>query len=164
MQIMNRWMLATVAGTAALALAGCAQPMGGGYGGYPGAQPYPTAQTAPGYQNNAVLSGTVTNVQYIQGSQGPGVVGTVAGGAIGGLAGHQIGKGSGRTVATILGAVGGALVGNAIESNVTSESNRPYYQVSVQFDDGSVRTFDYAQPPQVQIGERVRAQGNQLYR
>ena len=36
--------------------------------------------------------------------------------------------------------------------------------VTVQFDNGSVRSFDYAQPPNVQIGDRVRADGDQLYR
>ena len=40
------------------------------------------------------------------------IVGTLIGGAAGGIAGHQIGKGSGRTVATIGGAAGGAYLGN----------------------------------------------------
>jgi uncharacterized protein YcfJ len=42
-----------------------------------------------------------------------GVIGGLAGGAIG----NQIGHGEGRAVATILGVVGGALLGNRIESN-----------------------------------------------
>jgi uncharacterized protein YcfJ len=42
-----------------------------------------------------------------------GVVGGLAGGAIG----NQFGHGDGRAVATILGVVGGALLGNQIESN-----------------------------------------------
>jgi uncharacterized protein YcfJ len=42
-----------------------------------------------------------------------GVVGALAGGAIG----NQIGHGDGRAAATILGVVGGALLGNRIESN-----------------------------------------------
>ena len=49
-----------------------------------------------------------------------GVVGALAGGAIG----NQIGHGDGRAVATILGVIGGALLGNQIESN----SNAPQVQ------------------------------------
>lgn len=129
------------------------QPGGyqGGYqGGYPG---------NPGYAQ----FGRVANVEYIRGSSSSGVAGTVVGGAVGGLAGHQVGRGSGRTAATIIGAVGGALIGNALERNM-SRGGRDYYRVTVQFDNGAVRTFDYAQPPDVQIGDRVRAEGDQLYR
>ena len=46
-------------------------------------------------------------------SGGGGVIGALAGGAIG----NQIGHGDGRAVATIIGLVGGALLGNQIESN-----------------------------------------------
>jgi uncharacterized protein YcfJ len=49
-----------------------------------------------------------------------GVVGALAGGAIG----NQIGHGDGRAVATILGVIGGALLGNQIESN----NNAPQVQ------------------------------------
>ena len=49
-----------------------------------------------------------------------GLVGALAGGAIG----NQIGHGEGRAVATLLGVVGGALLGNQIESN----NNAPQVQ------------------------------------
>jgi uncharacterized protein YcfJ len=49
-----------------------------------------------------------------------GVIGALAGGAIG----NQIGHGDGRAAATILGVVGGALLGNRIESN----NNAPQVQ------------------------------------
>ena len=39
-----------------------------------------------------------------------------------------------------------------------------FYRVTVQFDNGGVRTFDYGQAPDVRIGDRVRADGNQLFR
>lgn len=152
-------------GVAVVALAGCAgQPLGGGYYGNSGG--YTTTQ-GPGYnQQGGYYSqyGRVTNVQYVSSSGSNGVVGTVAGGAIGGLLGHQVGKGSGRTAATIVGAVGGALIGNAVERNSGGLGGRPVYRVTVQFDDGSVRSFDYADSPNVRIGDRVRAEGNQLYR
>ena len=76
--------------------------------------------------------------------------------------GHQVGGGSGKTAATIIGAVGGALVGRAIEQNTSR--GQGVYRVTVQLDNGGARTFDYAEPPNVQVGERVRVDGNQLYR
>jgi uncharacterized protein YcfJ len=40
------------------------------------------------------------------------IAGTVIGGVAGGVLGHQIGGGSGKTIATVLGAAGGAYAGN----------------------------------------------------
>lgn len=154
--------LALVAAVAALA-AGCAnQPIGGGYGAGGG---YTTpAGGGYGYQNGAYSQfGRVTNVEYVRSGGSDGVVGTVAGGAVGGLLGHQVGGGRGRTAATIAGAIGGALIGNALERN-TDLGGQPVYRVTVQFDDGSTRNFHYANAPDVRIGDRVRAEGDQLYR
>ena len=151
--------LGTTVAAAAL-VAGCAdQPLGGGYygnDGYYGS----TAQNQGGYYSQY---GRVTDVQYVRSGGSDGVVGTIAGGAAGGLLGHQVGKGSGRTAATIAGAVGGALIGSAVERN-TAVGGQPVYRVTVQFDDGSMQDFNYADAPNVQIGDRVRAEGNQLYR
>ena len=150
---------------AAVAMAACSTspqpvyPQGGGYpqGGYPsGGDPQQG-------QGNYAQFGRVTNVEYLRGGQSQGVAGAVVGGAVGGLAGHQIGGGSGRTAATVLGVVGGALIGRAIEQN-TNRGGQDFYRVTVQMDNGGVRTFDYGQAPDVRIGERVRADGNQLFR
>lgn len=46
-----------------------------------------------------------------------GMAGSIIGGIIGGLAGHQVGGGSGQTVATIAGAVGGGLIGDHIQND-----------------------------------------------
>lgn len=43
-----------------------------------------------------------------------GIIGTALGGAAGGLLGHQFGGGSGKTVATVVGAAGGAALGNEV--------------------------------------------------
>ena len=43
-------------------------------------------------------------------------------------------------------------------------SVRDIYRVTVQMRDGSVRAFDYQQPPQLNIGEYVRVEGNQIFR
>ena len=151
---------AAAVGAAAL-LAACAQtgmPVGGSYP----ASGYPTTSYPAGQQQYAQF-GRVTNVEYVRGGQSQGIAGAVVGGAVGGLAGNQVGGGSGRTAATVLGVVGGALVGRALEQNMNRNSVE-HYRVTVQFDSGQVRQFDYAQAPNVQIGDRVRADGNQLYR
>jgi outer membrane lipoprotein SlyB len=151
---------AAAIGAAAL-LAACASPGHHHAGNYP-----PPAGAYPGSYpaNQAYASfGRVTNVEYLRGGQSNGVAGAVIGGAVGGLAGNQVGGGSGRALATVAGVVGGALIGRSIEQN-TQRGGVDHYRVTVQFDDGSVRAFDYAQAPNVQIGDRVRADGNQLYR
>ncbi|HMN22820.1 MAG TPA: glycine zipper 2TM domain-containing protein [Ottowia sp.] len=157
MKTSPRTLFPLLALAAAAALAGCAMP---GYqqpigGSYPGG-----GVSSPAYAQY----GRVTNVEFVRGGgASQGVGGAVVGGVVGGLAGHQIGGGSGRTAATIVGAVGGALIGNALERNM-SGSGQDFYRVTVQLDNGSVRSFDYAQAPNVQVGERVRVEGNQLYR
>lgn len=50
-------------------------------------------------------------------AQDRGVAGSVIGGILGGLAGHQVGGGSGKTVATIAGAIGGGLIGDHIQND-----------------------------------------------
>ena len=58
----------------------------------------------------------------------------------------------------------GALAGSAVQNSVGGGSVRDIYRVSVKMRDGSVRAFDYQQPPQLNIGEYVRVDGNQIYR
>lgn len=166
---LNRSACTALIVTAAATLAACQQGASNTYGGgQPAPQPYPT-QTYPqgGYQQASAF-GSVTNVEFVPaGSSGntQGVVGAVAGGAIGGLVGNQVGGGSGRKVATVAGVVGGALIGQAIERNMSAQNNTSaFYRVTVRFDDGSTRQFNYAQAPNVHVGDRVRAEGNQLYR
>jgi len=50
-------------------------------------------------------------------SQGNGIVGGILGGLAGGLLGAQVGHGSGKTAATIVGAGGGAIIGNQIANS-----------------------------------------------
>ena len=146
--------------SAAAALVACAQPAPIGGTTYP-ASGYPTTSYPAGQQY--AQFGRVTNVEYVRGGQSQGIAGAVVGGAVGGLAGSQVGGGSGRTAATVAGVVGGALIGRALEQNM-NRNTVDHYRVTVQLDNGTVRQFDYAQAPNVQIGDRVRADGDQLYR
>lgn len=136
---------------------------GGGYGDNYGQQ---NGYDNNCYQYNNVQQARVLNIETVrvQDSSGIGAGGAIAGGVIGGVLGNQVGKGSGRTLATIAGVVGGALAGNAVQNSVGGGSVRDIYRVTVQMRDGSVRAFDYQQPPQLNIGEYVRVDGNQVYR
>ena len=84
--------------------------------------------------------------------------GTLIGGALGGLAGHQVGGGSGQTVTTIAGAVGGAVVG-------TKVANRnQVLQITVKLDDGGRKVLQQkASVADLAVGERVRVVGRRVY-
>ncbi len=84
--------------------------------------------------------------------QGTGV-GAVAGGVTGAAVGGQLGRGNGRTALGLLGAVGGAYAGHAIERNVRSDTS---YRVTVRMDDGTKRTVYPLTAPAFAVGEKVR--------
>ncbi len=127
---------------------------------YSGVSPAPSPYPAPvAVAQICAVCGSIESVTPIQRSTKPaGVgIGTVAGGVAGAVLGNQVGQGNGRTVATILGAIGGGFAGNAIEKNVRRET---VYQVSVRMEDGSHRTIEVAQPPNV--GSRVTVEGSTI--
>lgn len=79
-------------------------------------------------------------------------IGAVVGGVVGGVAGHQVGGGHGKDAMTVLGAVGGAVAGNAIEKH----ERRVYrYEVQVRSEDGTNRMLHYSSPPAFVVGERI---------
>lgn len=162
MQSSKRFIPAAAAVAFALATAACTNtPLYGNGAGAPPPGNYPASNypASSGYSQ----WGEVTNVEMVRGGQSSGTVGTVAGGVVGGLAGSQIGGGTGKIAAAVVGAVGGALIGRSIEQN-TQQSGADHYRVTVRLEDNSVRTFNYAEAPNVRIGERVRVDGNQIYR
>lgn len=79
--------------------------------------------------------------------------GAVGGAVVGGVLGHQVGSGRGRDLATVLGAIGGGLAGNAIEKKTKTSSE---YRVVVRFEDGSTRTYPSATVPGWRIGDKVK--------
>lgn len=128
---------------------------------------FPTSSTPANTQNNFVEFGRVSNVEIIRSQEparGPGI-GAVIGGVAGAVVGNQIGSGNGRTAATVIGAVGGAVAGNAIEKSRTANVGAgESYRVSVQLDNGSMRTYDTASYGELRIGDRVRIENGQLSR
>ena len=98
--------------------------------------------------------GSVTAVQVVNvKSDHPNVLGTIAGGVLGSVLGHQVGGGTGRDLATIAGAVGGAYAGNRVENNM---KKKQVHRVTVKLDNGTTRTFDYAENPGLAVGARVK--------
>lgn len=83
--------------------------------------------------------------------------GAVGGAVVGGLVGHQIGGGSGNTVATVLGVVGGGLAGNAIEKNAKKVT---VWSTTVTFKDGSTRTFEQTIDSGLEAGDVVTVQNS----
>jgi outer membrane lipoprotein SlyB len=93
-----------------------------------------------------------------QAGEGTGV-GAVTGGVVGGVVGHQFGSGHGNDAITIAGAVGGAVAGHQIEKQARATST---YHVDVRLNDGTTRTFDYADPPPFTTGAKIRVKDGQL--
>src|SRR5512147_796196 len=97
--------------------------------------------------------GVVQSVRFVEVKGSSSGVGMVAGGVVGGVLGHQVGGGTGKTVATIAGAAGGAYVGNEIEKK---KNTTGYWSVSIKMDAGNVRTFTYSSQPTVHANDRVK--------
>jgi len=79
--------------------------------------------------------------------------GAAVGGIAGGILGRQAGNGRGRDVMTVLGAIGGAFAGNAVEKNTKKQKS---YQIDIRFDDGSSRLITQDNPPPWRSGDRIK--------
>lgn len=118
-------------------------------------QPYPQQQQS----TYCASCGTVASIVPVRTAGTSSGLGAIGGAAAGGLVGNQFGRGNGRTAMTIIGALGGGLACNAVEKQVRSETD---YQVQVQMQDGSTRTFTYHNPPPFGQGQRVRVENGTL--
>jgi outer membrane lipoprotein SlyB len=103
--------------------------------------------------------GTVAAVRATEAKGEGSGLGAVAGGVTGAILGNQIGNGNGRTAATLLGAAGGAYLGNEIEKSTKTVT---YYTVTVRMNDGSLRTFQRSTLPEFGVGQKVRVEGSTL--
>ena len=133
------------------------------------------AEYPPAYQTGVVTEpaaspassqyaevGTVRSIDVVPMSSRTSGGGAILGGVIGAVVGNQVGAGMGRAAATVAGAVGGAVAGNAIERH--NKRDDEVFHVGVRFDDGSFREFDFHRVDDLQVGDRVRWEGGQLYR
>lgn len=158
--------VATV-GVAAAMLAACSSyPMGPTATTYPGVTT--TTYPAASYPVAGVEYGRIVNIEYMPvGSTAPGgtsILGAVVGGLAGAALGNQIGGGSGRTAATVLGGVAGAVVGNQIARNSQGATTAPGYRITMQSDNGVMRTYEVPATGDLRVGDRVRVDNGVIYR
>lgn len=105
--------------------------------------------------------GTVSSIQIID-TESRGISGgAILGAVLGGVVGNQIGSGSGRKIATGAGVIGGAMAGNAISKN--ANGNNQLFRVTIRQANGRTQQFDYQQIGDLQVGDRVRIEGSQIY-
>jgi outer membrane lipoprotein SlyB len=103
--------------------------------------------------------GKVTTVQMVE-QEGEGTgLGAVAGGVVGGVLGNQIGHGTGRKIATVAGAAGGAYVGHQAEKSMKSTKR---WDVAVRMESGDTRMFTFDREPIVRVGDYVKVRDGTL--
>lgn len=95
--------------------------------------------------------GTVAAVREVELKGDANGVGAVGGGVAGAVLGHNIGDHN--KLVTILGAAGGALLGNQIEKTARATKQ---WELTVNFDDGSSEVVKSAAQPVWHQGDRVR--------
>ena len=167
----TRLMALTSSVALAAGLAACAPYDPYGPNNYPPSQT-PTAThpgAYPAQQVGVVEYGRVTSVSLVRPATGAAPVspaGTVIGGVVGGALGNQVGHGGGRAAATILGALGGAYVGNRVAGG-GNPGNYPttsaVHRVTVQTDQGFIRTYDVNATGDLRPGDRVRIENGVIY-
>jgi outer membrane lipoprotein SlyB len=89
--------------------------------------------------------------------------GALIGGMIGAVIGRQMADSShGRNIATAIGAAAGALIGHEIDKG--SRRDRASVRITVTLDGGGTRSFEWKDAGGLRVGDRVRVEGNQLFR
>ena len=106
--------------------------------------------------------GNVSNIETFATSSRTSGGGAILGAIVGGALGNQVGKGDGRKAATVVGAAGGAVAGNAIERR--NKRDDEFYRVSVRFDNGSSAQYDYNSIEDLRVGDRVKVTNGQINR
>jgi outer membrane lipoprotein SlyB len=121
-------------------------------------QPAPVV-TAPPPPPPCMNCGTIDNMREVTKPGEASGLGAVAGGVVGAIVGSQIGGGTGKKIATVAGAAGGAYAGHQIEK---SQKKTTHYEITVRMTDGSVRTLTQDTLPPWRIGDKVRIENGGL--
>jgi outer membrane lipoprotein SlyB len=142
MQATNTWrrLAAALTAAATLLLAACSTP--------------------PAFQVSepSARIGTVESIVQETVQTGNTAAGTIGGALIGGALGSLVGGGSGQTVATVVGAGGGAMLGN----QAAQRAQTTVWRIGVRYDDGTVVTIQQTASPALRIGDRVRVTNNSI--
>jgi outer membrane lipoprotein SlyB len=115
----------------------------------------------PTYQDDRGISaryGVVTEVRRTNVREARGLgAGAVIGALVGGVVGSTVGHGTGRTLATVGGAVAGGAVGQGIQNR--NADNQEGYLITVRVDNGNILTIAQDTHDWVRAGQRVRIDG-----
>jgi outer membrane lipoprotein SlyB len=127
----------------------------------PAAKPKPVAPKAAAAAPAPVkivcdICGTVVAVNMVEVAGKESGAGVVIGGAVGGLLGNQLAKSKDKELATLAGAVGGAVAGHYIEKNM-KKSNA--YDVVVKLENGEERTLRHTADPALVAGDKIKIEG-----
>ena len=109
--------------------------------------------------NSCYDCGIVKKIEKISDAKS-GTGGAIAGAVVGGLLGNQVGGGTGKTIATVAGAGGGAYAGKKI-----AEGNMEY-KVTLKMQDGKTRVVYQEWLHDIKVGEvaRVKDKTAKLYK
>jgi len=121
------------------------------YNDYPQVVQAPRTVEAPKPAVKPGLHGVVESVREVELKGDAKGIGAVGGGVAGAVLGHNIGDNN--KLVTVLGAAGGALLGNHIEKTVRTEKA---WEMTVRYDDGTTQSFQSKEAPFWQPGNRVR--------
>lgn len=105
--------------------------------------------------------GVVEAVNVIEVKGDGNYLGMIAGGLAGALLGHQVGGGSGKQIATVAGAAGGAFAGNEIEKRMKTTK---HYEVITRLESGGTQAVTYETDPGYKVGDRIRVENGTLVR
>ncbi len=104
-------------------------------------------------REQTVRMATVEAVRQVMIQRDSKGVGIVGGAVVGGLAGSTIGGGKGQDIATVLGAIGGLVAGQAIEEKA---NQKPGLEITVKYDSGETRIIVQEADVDVRPGDRVQ--------
>lgn len=104
-------------------------------------------------REQTVRMATVEAVRQVMIQRDSKGIGTVGGAVIGGLAGSTVGGGRGQDIATVVGAIGGLVAGQAIEEKA---NQRQGLEITVKYDSGETRIIVQEADVDVRPGDRVQ--------
>ncbi len=108
-----------------------------------------TEQSADGPQEQVWYGRVVQVRETVEEYRGDPAGGAVAGAVVGGMVGHALSGGHGGG---LFGAMAGAMIGADASRG---RGARIFYEVTVRYDDGSLRTYPYEGQAPFRVGEEV---------
>jgi len=114
---------------------------------------------SPSMGETEIRQGRITHIDPVSLEGGHQLgLGAIIGGIAGGVLGHQIGGGTGQTVATIAGVLGGGAVGQAVQNRYGER--RPGQNIMVDLGNGYEVGVTQPVDPNLRVGDPVRIEGS----